>query len=67
MPAAAPELEGRQVVDVREYEERESADPAFVESLHLPLTELRERMADAIVTLRDKLRKTSANRRGRDQ
>ncbi len=41
-----PQLEGRLVVDVREDEERESADPGFADSIHLPFTELRARIAE---------------------
>ncbi len=41
-----PQLEGRLVVDVREKEERESAGPGFPDSVHLPFTELRARVAE---------------------
>jgi NADPH-dependent 2,4-dienoyl-CoA reductase/sulfur reductase-like enzyme/rhodanese-related sulfurtransferase len=41
-----PQLLGRLVVDVREDEEREAADPGFADSVHLPFTELRARIAE---------------------
>lgn len=37
---------GRLVIDLREYEEREAATCGFEDSLHLPLAELRERLAE---------------------
>lgn len=42
----APELAERVVVDIREDEEREAASPGFDQSLHLPFTELRRRLAE---------------------
>jgi len=41
-----PAMAGRQVVDVREDGERLAAAPGFTDSIHLPLTELRERLAE---------------------
>jgi len=44
--ADGTDVAGRQVIDLREYEEREAGVCGFDDSFHLPLAELRERLAE---------------------